>query len=157
MGREVVPQNIKAVPREPQGERYVSYDMESLRPDWHTQAHCLGRGLDNYFGDEESQLTMGIKQVRQAAKLCDVCPVFTECLSWSLTQREEYGVWAGTSGRVRRRIFSLLDNGETTVEDVIEVFLNGGGERFRSQAAYVASRAWESADGGSGERRSSAS
>lgn len=112
----------------------MSYSLEDLYPDWQKDAHCRGTGVDNYFGEDEKQNRRNFKQLRNAAKLCEVCPVFTECLRWSLEMREEYGLWAGTSGRVRRRIFTLLDNDETTVDDVIEVFLNGGGERYRSEA-----------------------
>lgn len=111
-------------------DRWVSYRLVDLWPTWQEKAHCLGVGTAYYFGNEDQQ-PMSIKQVRRAARLCDVCPVYTECLRWALEKREEYGVWAGTSGRVRRRIFALIDNGYTTVDDVIEVFLNGGGEQYR--------------------------
>src|SRR5215831_3810420 len=114
-----------------ENERWVSYHIADLYPAWHEQAHCKGVGVDYYFGDEDGQPTMSINQVRRAAKLCDVCPVFYECLHHALTRREEYGVWAGTSGRVRRRIFKLVDNGHTTVDEVLEAFRHGQGDRYR--------------------------
>jgi WhiB family transcriptional regulator, redox-sensing transcriptional regulator len=106
-------------------ERWVLSSYVDLIPSWQAQAHCTGVGHDMYFGNEHEQPTMSIKQVRNAAKLCDVCPVFEECFTHALTVREEYGVWAGTSGRTRRRLFSLLDRGETTIEELVEVTLNG--------------------------------
>ena len=112
-------------------ERWVSYSINDLYPEWHARAHCLGVGVSHYFGEDDNQPTMSIQQVRRASKLCDVCPVFYECLTWALTRREEYGVWAGTSGRVRRRIFRMMDNGETTVSEVVEVFRRGEGDRYR--------------------------
>src|SRR3982751_4998765 len=112
-------------------ERWVSYNIDDLYPDWHSHAHCAGVGVAYYFGDDDEQPTMSIKQVRQAAKLCDVCPVYVECLTWALGTREEYGVWAGTSGRVRRRIFKLMDNGDTTLDEVVERFRNGQGDTYR--------------------------
>jgi hypothetical protein len=112
-------------------ERWVSYQISDLYPEWQKDAHCAGVGLSYYFGDDTEQPTMSIKQVRQAAKLCDVCPVYTECLTWALDEREEYGVWAGTSGRVRRRIFKMIDNDLTTVEEVVERFRNGQGDTYR--------------------------
>src|SRR5262245_8547686 len=112
-------------------ERWVSYSIPDLYPDWQSRAHCRGVGVHYYFGDDDEQPTMSIRQVRAAAKLCEVCPVFLECLTWALEIREEYGVWAGTSGRVRRRIFRMVDNGETTVAEVIEVFRRGEGDRYR--------------------------
>jgi WhiB family redox-sensing transcriptional regulator len=112
-------------------ERWVSYNISDLYPEWQRQAHCAGVGVNYYFGDDDEQPTMSIRQVRDASKLCDVCPVFTECLTWALSTREEYGVWAGTSGRVRRRIFKMMDNGETTVQDVVEEFRHGRGHTYR--------------------------
>jgi len=112
-------------------ERWVSYSISDLYPDWQTKAHCAGVGVAYYFGDDQDRPTMSIQAVRRASMLCDVCPVFYECLLHALTKREEYGVWAGTSGRVRRRIFRLVDNGQTTVAEVIEVFRNGEGDRYR--------------------------
>jgi WhiB family redox-sensing transcriptional regulator len=112
-------------------ERWVSYSITDLYPDWQLKAHCAGVGVENYFGNDIEQPTMSIKQVRQASKLCDVCPVYTECLTWALERREEYGVWAGTSGRVRRNIFKMLDNGLTTVDEVVERLRNGESDRYR--------------------------
>lgn len=113
-------------------DRWVSYHLDDLYPEWQTQAECASAGHAAFFGDEEQQPTMSIKQVRNAAKLCAICPVYTECLRHALTQREEYGVWAGTSGRVRRKIFSLIDHDLACVEDVIERFLNGQGDFYKS-------------------------
>jgi len=116
-------------------ERWVSYNISDLYPEWHERAHCAGVGVNYYFGEDDEKPTMSIQQVRRASKLCDVCPVFVECLTWALTVREEYGVWAGTSGRVRRRIFKLIDTGETTVNEVVEVFCHGQGDRYRLPGA----------------------
>ena len=119
-------------------DRWVSYSIGDLIPEWQDQAHCADQGHAMYFGDESKQPTMSIKQIRNAAKLCDVCPVYDECLRHALTVREEYGVWAGTSGRGRRRLFAMLDTGEWTVDEVIEVMSNERRGRvlpFRSDVA----------------------
>jgi hypothetical protein len=105
-------------------QRWVSYSVGDLYPDWQEDAHCKGVGVTYYFGES-------IQQVRRASKLCDVCPVFYECLHHALVTREGYGVWAGTSGRMRRNIFKLVDDGLTTVPEVMEVFRRGEGDRYR--------------------------
>lgn len=144
-------------------ERWVSYNIDDLYPAWQSKAHCQGVGVNYYFGDDDEQPTMSIKQVRRASKLCDVCEVYTECLFWALTRREEYGVWAGTSGRVRRRIFKMVDNGLTTVDEVVERFRNGQGDIYRypqkegpAKVVYDASTAFgedrEVAEGAAGLR-----
>jgi WhiB family redox-sensing transcriptional regulator len=112
-------------------ERWISYSLDDLYPEWQLRAHCRGVGVGYYFGEDDEQPTMSIKQVRRAAKLCEVCPVYVECLTWALLTREEYGVWAGTSGRVRRRIFKMVDNDTTTVAEVVERFRNGQGDIYR--------------------------
>lgn len=111
-------------------DRWVSYHLEDLYPEWQLKAHCAGVGLDNYFGNEQEQPTMSFKQIRQASKLCDVCPVYRECLNHALSNKEEYGVWAGTSGRVRRKIFTMIDQGQVTVDQVVEDFACGRRESY---------------------------
>jgi WhiB family transcriptional regulator, redox-sensing transcriptional regulator len=148
------------IPPEVDSERWVSYSIDDLYPDWQKRAHCRGVGVEYYFGDDAEQPTMSIKAVRRASKLCEVCPVYVECLTWALTTREEYGVWAGTSGRMRRRIFKLVDNGDTTVAEVVERFRNGQGDTYRLPAgvaqadsgAYVALRARAVGEGDPGLR-----
>src|SRR6185503_10066696 len=134
-------------------ERWVSYSISDLYPSWQSRAHCSGVGVAYYFGDDQDRPTMSINAVRRASKLCDVCPVFYECLHHALTTREEYGVWAGTSGRVRRRIFKMVDNGETTVAEVIEVFRDGQGDRYRLPSGQVQLQDVGAFDQGQGEHR----
>lgn len=121
-------------------ERWVSFSLDELWPDWQERAHCRSVGYEYYFGNDDRQPAMSIKQIRRASKLCDVCPVYVECLTSALVNREEYGVWAGTSRRVRRRIFQLIDMGLTTVDEVVERFLNGQGDYYRTKLQEGAGR-----------------
>lgn len=136
-------------------ERFVSFRIQDLYPEWQKDGRCYGVGTEYFFGNEDEQPTMSIKQVRQASKLCDVCPVFVDCLTWALSTKEEYGVWAGTSGRVRRKIQRVIEAGEVTVEQVVEDFTHGrgsiysalpstkrsGGERDHGSVSELPSRA----------------
>lgn len=111
-------------------QRWVSYNVSDLYPPWQAEAHCAGVGIEYYFGES-------IQQVRRASKLCDVCPVFYQCLTHALVNREGYGVWAGTSGRMRRRIFKMMDTGQTTVSEVVAKFRDGQGDIYRLPQAEV--------------------
>lgn len=73
---------------------------------------------------------MSPKSVRRATEICNTCPVFTECLTWALEHDEKYGVWAGTSGRVRRRIQQMMEQGFVTVEQVVKDYENGNKEDY---------------------------
>jgi WhiB family redox-sensing transcriptional regulator len=71
----------------------------SERPSWHAAAACNGVGPDVFFpGRGES--------AEAARRFCDSCTVVTECLDSALEHRDT-GVWAGTSGRQRRKIRRL--------------------------------------------------
>lgn len=39
-----------------------------------------------------------------AIAVCNICPVRQACLAWALDRREFFGVWGGTSGRMRRKM-----------------------------------------------------
>ena len=69
------------------------------RPSWHAAAACNGMGPQEFFpGRGES--------AEVAKRFCDSCTVVTECLDSALAHRDD-GVWAGTSGRQRRKIRRL--------------------------------------------------
>lgn len=42
--------------------------------------------------------------VDKARKVCEKCPVRSECLEYALVYRIDHGVWGGASERERRRI-----------------------------------------------------
>lgn len=107
--------------------------VDSLHPDWQTQARCLGVGNHYFFGKEDldSKNTMNISDVRRAARLCDVCPVFRECITQAIMGREEYGIWAGSTGKVRKNIRAMIGRGEATPAQVIEDYCDGHTTRYR--------------------------
>jgi len=95
--------------------------------EWHTRAACQGWPERLFFGAEDPEVRPPItmNEVKQARKVCDSCPVFTQCLTHALTKREEFGIWAGTTGRTRKRIWLLVDSGEETMDQVLENYRLG--------------------------------
>ncbi|MFG3284526.1 WhiB family transcriptional regulator [Streptomyces sp. NPDC048111] len=53
--------------------------------------------------DAEALFAEGAKQ-QDAAALCAMCPVRTECLAHALDERIEFGVWGGMTERERRSL-----------------------------------------------------
>jgi len=45
--------------------------------------------------------------IRQAKKLCESCPVITECAEYAINAMEPYGVWGGLSPRERVAVRGL--------------------------------------------------
>ncbi len=78
---------------------------------------------------------MSPKSIKDAAAICDTCPVFRECLRNALELEEQYGVWAGTSGRVRRRIQAMITLNVVTVDQVVEDYCNGERGKYEEQSA----------------------
>lgn len=64
--------------------------------DWATQARCQGT-------DPEALFVQGAAQ-HQAKKICNGCPVRTQCLADALDNRTEFGVWGGMTERERRAL-----------------------------------------------------
>jgi WhiB family redox-sensing transcriptional regulator len=65
------------------------------RPDWHRHARCTG--MQHLFFNEGS-----ITAVREAKRICAMCPVRKPCLAFAI-EGDEYGVWAGTTTVERAR------------------------------------------------------
>ncbi len=64
--------------------------------DWVARAVCAGSNPDALFVTGAAQ--------RDAAKLCQACPVRLECLADALDNQIEYGVWGGMTERQRRAV-----------------------------------------------------
>lgn len=82
---------LKAFADEPEIER------------WMERAKCLDEPTDFFF--PESPGGIGALQVRAAVAFCADCPVSAECLDYAMRHREEYGVWGGTTGPQRKRMW----------------------------------------------------
>jgi WhiB family redox-sensing transcriptional regulator len=71
--------------------------MSVVRPNWMQHARCKDVAVNMFYP------TSGAP-TGHLRKLCNTCPVRTECLTYALDNGEEYGVWGGTSERQRRRM-----------------------------------------------------
>ncbi len=64
--------------------------------EWTVRAVCVGVDPDALFVTGAAQ--------REAAKICQACPVRLECLADALDHQIEYGVWGGMTERQRRAV-----------------------------------------------------
>jgi WhiB family redox-sensing transcriptional regulator len=64
---------------------------------WAIQAKCLQAEPDTFFPEKGGS-------TREAKRICMLCDVREECLSYALANDERFGIWGGLSERERRRL-----------------------------------------------------
>jgi WhiB family redox-sensing transcriptional regulator len=97
-------------------------------PEWHTAAACTDLPDTLFFGSENEWPTIRPIELARVRAVCHSCPVRWACLTWALTKGEEYGVWAGTTGRDRARLQKRIAAGASVAELVQQA---QGIEQFR--------------------------
>ena len=99
-------------------------NVTSLYPDWHKQALCVGKSDVLFFGasDPDTRPPYTLGDIKRAKAICHQCPVAAMCLRSALVNREEYGVWAGTTRKQRKRWLSAIDARQITVESVVTAY-----------------------------------
>ena len=68
-----------------------------------TQGLCAQpqRDPEEWFSDRSRGGQSRLRDRREAARLCDGCPVVRECLEYAIATSQRYGVWGGMSERDR--------------------------------------------------------
>ena len=64
---------------------------------WTARAACRGLDTGTFYPATP-------EQEAEALAICATCPVREQCLEQALRDREQYGVWGGTTPEQRRRI-----------------------------------------------------
>ena len=82
-----------------------------------------------------------MKDIADAKAICKGCPVFRTCLETALglqgENREEYGIWAGTSGRTRKRIWALIDDEGIDPTEIVDNICAGLGAKYERSAVLT--------------------
>lgn len=64
---------------------------------WWSQGACRDANLELFFSDSTNLSS-------QAIAICNGCSVRHPCLEYALANKEDFGVWGGTTERKRRRL-----------------------------------------------------
>lgn len=72
--------------------------MDDERFDWQAKGLCRGVEPEVFFPISE-------EDAWRAKEICAVCSVREQCLAFSLTNRERYGVWGGVTEKERLDMF----------------------------------------------------
>lgn len=80
---------------------------EYNKGEWRSRAKCSGLPPDIFFPERGQNTSITVK------KMCIDCPVRTECLEFAVLSNQQYGIWAGTSVKARRKLRRqyIIDNG----------------------------------------------
>lgn len=91
-----------------------------MTANWRDLAACIGTDQTIWFPEaEESAIAY-----RQARKICERCPVITECLDDAIATDELYhGFRGGMKPKERRR---YAQRGQQTWHQIIHIMLNTG-------------------------------
>lgn len=69
-----------------------------LQPlEWQTKARCTEVDPEIFFPERGGSS-------RAARSVCSQCEVRLDCLEYALNNKEQFGIWGGTSERERRRL-----------------------------------------------------
>jgi WhiB family redox-sensing transcriptional regulator len=69
-----------------------------LQPvEWQTHARCTEVDPEIFFPERGGSS-------KDARKVCENCTVKFECLEYALNNKEQFGIWGGTSERERRKL-----------------------------------------------------
>lgn len=69
---------------------------------WQDEGLCMQTDPEAFFVGKGGD-------VKPSKKICAACPVRAACLEYALENRDEFGVWGGTTGRQRRVILAARD------------------------------------------------
>jgi WhiB family redox-sensing transcriptional regulator len=67
---------------------------------WQALARCLEVDPEIFFPERGGSS-------RAARAVCNQCHVRAQCLRYALANREQFGIWGGTSERERRKLKKL--------------------------------------------------
>lgn len=102
----------------------VAASITGMYPEWHYQASCAGTNDELFFGSSEPDIRppYNLADINKAKKLCGGCPVSAACLRAALVNREEYGVWAGTTRKQRHKMLKAVEEGIVTINQLVLAF-----------------------------------
>jgi WhiB family redox-sensing transcriptional regulator len=74
--------------------------------EWQRQGACREADPTLFFHPENERGPARRKRAATAKRVCDGCPVLSECREHALASQEPYGVWGGLSEEDREALFS---------------------------------------------------
>ena len=100
---------------------------------WMTQALCAQSDPDAWFPEKGDRVGL-------PRKVCQSCPVQTECLTHAINNGEREGIWGGMTGYQRRAFTKGTVSYQDCPECGAEFIPTGPGQVFCSRKCSATSR-----------------
>ena len=71
--------------------------------DWRDAAACRGLPIEFFYIEEDADPGSQLPENPTVKRMCAGCPAREECLEHAI-KHEDYGFWAGTTAKERKRI-----------------------------------------------------
>jgi WhiB family transcriptional regulator, redox-sensing transcriptional regulator len=117
------------------GETAVTPSIRKYYASWYAEAACMTvENFDEVFFGESGETRDSLNQdrIKKAQAVCFECPVIRECAEHALAKPEQYGIWAGTTPKMRETAQDLVITGLMDLDEVIDVIVEGNGYAFRA-------------------------
>jgi len=75
---------------------------ESSAWEWQLHSSCRGADQELFFPAEGERAAQARLREQRAKRVCEACPVLSQCRSFALSTRQEYGIWGGMTEDERR-------------------------------------------------------
>jgi WhiB family redox-sensing transcriptional regulator len=78
-------------------------------PAWHEDGLCRYHPQEVFYGSEDRSNkarhhpNLTVDEVAKARRICNACPVQMECLDYAIRNREEFGIWGGSTAGQRKK------------------------------------------------------
>jgi WhiB family redox-sensing transcriptional regulator len=86
----------------------------TVHVNWRAGAACRDADPDLFFPVGTTGLSL--REIIVAKRVCQACPVQTQCLAWALDHGITDGVWGGTTEDERRAIRNLARRMTTSLK-----------------------------------------
>lgn len=92
-----------ASPYEPRFKELMGVAAQEL--EWHIQAACRDHDPGLWF----PRIGESYRRIQLAVSICEGCPVKKECLRYSISTNQKFGIWGGKAREERKALKKKMD------------------------------------------------
>jgi len=100
----------------------IDFWMTHDHPAWQEHGVCRDMDQSIFYGDEDRtgkarhHPNLTVDEVARARRICNNCPVQMNCLEFAIVNREEFGIWGGSTAGQRKRWIKTYEASLNVIE-----------------------------------------